>query len=288
MLIKRNLLLFFRDKSNVFFSLFSVFIVIGLYVMFIGGIMEANLNNILGFTSGRVGVAVSSLMLGGLVAITSVSSCLGAIAISIRDREGPAKDFFTSPISRGKITYSYIIGSGGVGLVMTTAALALCLLYIVSRGGNMPTPTDMVLLAITTVLSVLCANAIVFCMASFAQTPNAFSAMGSVVSTLIGFLMGVYIPAGQLPEAVQWVIRVFPMSHAASMYRLILADGELGKLFEEAGAPQEALQEFREFFGVVFYYGGFESSFWLSAAWLAVSTVVFFGISLVFVSRRKG
>ena len=281
MLIKRNLMLFFRDKTNVFFSLLAVFIIIGLYVLFLGSIMENALQADLGLSSDRIGIATSSLMLGGIIAVTSVTSCLGAMAICIADKERAAKDFFTSPISRKKITYGYIIGSGIVGLIMTLFALALCLAYIVARGGNMPNLTDLALLLVTSVLSVLCANAMIFFLTAFTKSQNAFSAFSSVVGTLIGFLMGVYIPIGQLPEAVQWVIKLFPMSHAASMYRQILADNELSALF--AYAPSETLEGFRQFFGVVFVYDSFISGFWFSAACLMVGAVIFYGLSLVVV-----
>jgi len=33
---KRNLLIFFRDKAAVFFSLLAVFLIIGLYALFLG------------------------------------------------------------------------------------------------------------------------------------------------------------------------------------------------------------------------------------------------------------
>ena len=287
MLIRRNLMLFFRDKTNVFFSLMAVLIIIGLYVMFIGNIMEGALTAQLGIYSERTGVAVASLMLSGLVAITSVTSCIGAIGISIVDRERAAKDFFTSPVSRGRITFSYIVGSAGVGMIMTLVALTLCIVYIVSRGASVPGANEWGLLALTTVLSVACANALVFFMASFAQSTHAFSAMSSVVATLIGFLMGVYVPMGNMPETVQRVISIFPMAHAASMYRQILADGELYDLFTGVGASPEALQGFREFFGVIFRFGNLESTFWLSALWLLISTLIFFGLSLVFISKKK-
>ena len=106
-----------------------------------------------------------------------------------------------------------------------------------------------------------------------------------VVGALIGFIMGIFIPIGQLPDPMQWVIRLFPMSHAASMFRQILADGELAALF--ADMPGEALEYFREMFGIVFLYGDRISSFWLSAAVLAATTVVFYALSLAVIARRQ-
>mgnify|MGYP000733120507 CR=1 FL=1 len=38
-LIKRNMLLFFKDKTSVFFSFMAVFVVLGLYVCFLGDMM---------------------------------------------------------------------------------------------------------------------------------------------------------------------------------------------------------------------------------------------------------
>jgi len=285
MLIKRILIVFFRDKSNVFFSLLSVLIIIGLYILFLGGMMENALSLQLGMESDRIGVAVSGIMLGGMVAVTSVSSCMGAMGISIADRERASKDFLTSPISRKKITLGYIIGSSIIGLVMSSVALTLCLIYMASRGGELPGFAEFGMLFITTILSVLCANSMVFLLTAFSKSREAFSAFSSVIGALIGFIMGVYIPIGQLPDSVQWLIRIFPMSHAASMYRQLLADHELQNLF--ANAPAEALYGLREFFGVVFVFGDYTSSFWMSALWLMLSTIVFFAASVVVMSRRR-
>ena len=44
--MKRNLRLFFRDKMSVFFSLLSVFIIIGLYVLFLGDMMTGNMGGL--------------------------------------------------------------------------------------------------------------------------------------------------------------------------------------------------------------------------------------------------
>jgi len=286
MLIKRNLLLFFRDRENVFFSLLAVFIIIGLYVLFLGDIMEQGLRAQLGFDSDKIGVTMASLTLAGMVAVTSVTSSLGSISVGISDKESAAKDFLTSPVSRGKIMFSYMTGSAAVGFIMTLAALVLVLAYIALNGGALPCAVGFARLLLTAVLSVLCGNAIVYFIAVFVKTVNAFSALSTVVGTMIGFLMGIYIPIGQLPGAVQWVIKCFPMTHAASMFRQVLADGELAVLF--AGAPPESLDRFRETFGVVFSYGGFTSSFWFSAAVLAATTAVFYIASLALMKARRG
>jgi len=286
MLVKRIILLFFRDKANVFFSLLAVFIIIGLYILFLGDMMEGMLQHQLGgLMSDKIRVVMASITLAGMVAVTSVTGCMGALGISVDDKEMAAKDFLTSPAPRSKITTGYMLGSATVGFIMTLAALVLSLAYILTRGGSIPGLTDIARLLLTVTLSVLCGNSIVYFLSVFVKTQNAFAAVSTVIGTLIGFLMGIYIPIGQLPDAVQMVIKFFPMSHAASMFRQILVDAELAELF--AQAPPEALQNFREMFGIVLIYGDTSSSFWLSATVLALTSVVFFLLSLMVMRMRR-
>jgi multidrug/hemolysin transport system permease protein len=247
--------------------------------------MEQSLRQSLGFDSDKIGIIMASITLAGMIAVTSVTASLGASGVSIADKEKAAKDFLTSPVSRKKITFSYMISSAAVGLIMTLCALALCVGYVGINGGALPDVTGFVRLLLTAVLSVLCGNSIVFFISVFVKSQNAFAALSTVIGTLIGFLMGIYIPIGQLPDAVQWVIKCFPMTHAASMFKQILADGELSGLF--ANAPPETLEGFRETFGVTFNYGDFVSGFWFSAAVLAVTTAVFYVLSLVVMKVRR-
>ena len=279
MLIKRVLKLFFRDKANVFFSLLAVFIIIGLYVLFLGNLMEQDIRERIGFDSEKAGAVMSAIVLGGMAAVTSVTSSMGALGICVADKKNAAKDFMTSPAPRSKIALGYVVGSGAVGLLMTFVAIVLSLAYIISNGGSVPGASGVARLLLTAVLSVLCGNAIVYFVCIFVGSQNAFSALSTVVGTLIGFLMGIYIPIGSLPDSVQWVIKCFPMSHAASMFRQVLADADLTVLF--AHAPPEALAAFRDNFGIVFKYGSYSSGFWPSAAVLAATAAAFYALSLL-------
>jgi len=286
MLIKRNILLFFRDRASVFFSLLGALLILMLYVLFLGDMLEAGLRAGLGFDSPYIRPAMASIILAGMVAVTSVTSSLGAMEIRVADQEGAGRDFLTSPISRGKLTRSYMLGSAVIGLIMTLLILALSVAYITAMGGAFPGITDWALLVVTVILCVLCANAMMFFVTAFVKSAAAFASLSAVIGALIGFIMGIYIPIGTLPDAVQWIVRLFPMSHAASMFRQILSDAPLQTLF--TGAPPEVLGEFQELYGIVFHYGDFVSGFWFSTAFLAVTTVMFYALSVVVVRRQRG
>jgi multidrug/hemolysin transport system permease protein len=59
---------------------------------------------------------------------------------------------------------------------------------------------------------------------SWFKSINAFSTASSIVGTLIGFITGIYIPIGSVPEAVQMVIKIFPPSHAAVLFRSVMME----------------------------------------------------------------
>jgi multidrug/hemolysin transport system permease protein len=279
MLIKRNILLFFRDKANVFFSLLAVFIIIALYALFLGGVMVDGLAEIPGLTAAgkdKLEVIASGIILSGMVAVTSVTAAQGALGVAVLDKTGAGKDFLTSPVRKEKTVFSYIIGSAFCSGIMTLIALVLTLGYLLILGGELPSAARFGNLAITLILSVLCGNAFVYFISTFIKTPSAFTAFSTVLGTLIGFVMGIYIPIGQLPEGVGWVIKCFPMSHAASMFKLSIIDDEMAAAF-----TPEIADALRETFGIIFTYGDYTSSFWFSALILIISTVVFFGLAVV-------
>ena len=285
MLIKRNILLFFRDRSNVFFSVLSVLIMLALYVLFLRNMMEDGLRMALGFDAPEISVVMGSITFAGIAAVISVTSSLGALRALVDDRGGASKDFLTSPVSSGRLTRSYMLASAVVSLIMTVIALILSVIFIYTRGGSLPDPADWVRLMLTIVLSVLAANSFMFFVTSLLKSSGAFATFSTLLGTLIGFLMGVYMPIAVMPTAVQWLIRLFPMTHAAAMFRQILADGALAELF--ANAPPEALGGFREAYGVVLVYGNFSAGFWGSALALAGSALLFYVLSLAMIKARR-
>jgi len=282
MLIKRNLLLFFRDRANVFFSMLAVIIAIVLYILFLADLMVgAVAGGMTDATPEQVRLIISGMILSGTIAMATISSCLNATARIVIDRDDVAKDFFVSPISRTKLMFGYVISSGMIGFIMSGIALVTTIIYLSISGGALPSLADLGLLLLTLILSVSSANSMMFLIASLVKSRNAFGSLGSLVGTLIGFLTGVYIPIGQLPNGVSWLVRLFPTSHAASMFRQILA----GNALYDLRAPAEFVNEINTFFGVTFDFGAFTTTFLFSAIFLLGSSVVFYIVGLFLVKK---
>ncbi|MBM6994402.1 ABC transporter permease [Paenibacillus sp. DXFW5] len=277
----RNLKIFFRDRAAVLFSLLAVFIILGLYVVFLGDTIANSLPVIEGAS-----VLINSWVLAGILAVTSVTSTMGAFGIMVEDRSRKIlKDFTTSPLRRSRLTGGYILSACSVGVIMSVVTFILGELYILMLDGELLPLLSILKVLGLIVLSVLASSSIVFFITTFLRSQNAFSAASTVIGTLIGFLTGIYVPMGSLPEAVQWVIKIFPISHAGVLIRNVMLEHPMEVSFN--GAPAEALTEFTESMGVVYHFGSYQVESWLSIVILLATTVLFFGLSLLSLSRKS-
>jgi len=284
-LIKRNLWVFFRDRSAVFFSFLSVIIIIALYALFLADTQVKSLVSMVGDIDG-IRFLVDSWIMGGLLAVNTVTVSLGALAVMVQDQENKAmRDFMTAPIRRTTIVLSYIISAIIIGVVITVVGLVVMEIYIVIAGGEMLSMAAMAKTMGVLLLCVINSTAILFFITSFVRSSTAFSTVSTITGTMIGFLAGIYVPIGVLPQGVQYVIEIFPTSHGAVMLRQLFMEAPLAKVFENA--PPEVLEEYNKVFGVQFYVDGEPLSNQLMILYLSVVTIVFILLSIWRVRKMK-
>jgi len=277
---KRNLKLFFRDKASVFFSLLAVFIIIGLYVLFLGNMLTSNME----WMGDSARFVMDSWIMAGLLAVTSLTTTMGAYGIMIEDKTKKVlKDFTASPVRRSALVGGYILSSFIIGVIMSVITFVLAEVYIVAYGGELMNLAGMLRVFLCILLSVLSSSAMVFFMVSFFKSTNAFATASTVIGTLVGFLTGIYIPIGSLPASVQTAIRIFPVSHAGALMRQIMMEAPL----KAAGLPAEAEEGFRLSMGVNYKFGDTILSPAASIVILLATAVVFYALALVNVSRKR-
>ncbi|HHY28783.1 MAG TPA: ABC transporter permease [Desulfitobacterium dehalogenans] len=279
--MQRNLKIFFRDKSAVFFSLLAVFIIIGLYALFLGDVWAEDYSDI-----ENARYLMDSWIMAGLLAVTSVTTTMGALGIMVADKaRNIIKDFQSSPVPRSALAGGYILSAFVVGVIMSVVALILAEIYILDNGGELLTGIRMLQVLALILLSSLASTAILFFLTSLFKSLNAFSTASSIIGTLIGFLTGIYLPVGVLPEAVQYAIKIFPISHAALLFRQLLMEAPLQKAF--AHAPAESLEEFKTMMGVTFRFGDTLLTPQGSILVLLVTAGLFYGLSILNLSRKS-
>ena len=282
-LIKRNLKLFFRDRTSVFFSLLAVFIIIGLYVLFLGNMMVKNFKELLG---DNARFTVDSWVMAGLLSVTSITTTMGAYGIMVEDKTKKiSKDFSSAPLKRSQLAGGYIMSSFIIGMIMSIAALIVAEIYILANGGNLITLVTLLKLFGVMMLSVFAGSSMVFFIVSFFKSNNAFATASTIIGTLLGFLTGIYIPIGSLPSAVQTAIKIFPISHAGALFRQIMMEAPMSIAFKNA--PAQAVASFKQTMGVVFYVGGKELSPLVNILVLVATGIVFYTLAVIRISIKK-
>ena len=266
-LIKRNVMLYFRNKTNLFFSMLSVLIVVAVFAMFLGGFWEDE------------GLRDSWLM-AGVMSMATLTTSLGAFSRMIEDREDKiAKGFFAAPIPRSHVTVGYIISPFIVSTIMTTLTGVAFGAFLLATGGELPSAAGLLHLVGLIILSSLTATPIVCFIVSLLKTVDAFGTISTIIGTLAGFLMGIYMPIGNVPSAVRAVMMLFPPSHSTTLFRQVLMERPMELAFY--GAAIEVVQEFSEELGVVFVIGNFEVTPLLNIAFMIASAILFFLLSVV-------
>ena len=246
----RNLVLFFKDRAAVVLSFLAEFIVVGLYILF----MRDNL--ISGFAGvENVDVLLDAWMIAGLMGITPMTTTMGAYAIMVDDKAKKiARDFMISPMHKSSLFTGYMLSAVIIGFCMSLLLLGVSVAYMYMWHDANLLVVDMAdLLYVVGVNTVASASLVLF-IVSFIKTSNALAGCCTILGALIGFLTGIYLPIGSLPEGVGTLVKCFPVSHGVAIFRRILTEPFLADCF--GSAQSEATVQFAKYMGVWYYFDG--------------------------------
>ena len=279
--VSRNLKVFFRDKTAVFFSLLAVLIVLGLYIFFLGDVWIDSFPNIKGVKN-----LMNCWIIAGLIGVTSVTANMGAFGTMIEDKsKNKIKDFYVSPIKKSKIVGGYIISSFIVGSMMSVLTLIISQIYLAYSGVDVLNFKELIEVFLVILITSLSNSAMILFIVSLFNSEKAFSTASTIVGTLIGFITGIYLPISMLPDSVQIIVKLFPTSHGISILRQIFMKKQMDISF--ADIPTNYIDEFKESMGVIYYINDKLISNTTSIFILIVSTIIFFSLAVLVLYRKK-
>lgn len=278
-LARRNVLCYFRDRASVVFSLMAVIIVVMLYLLFLRNMLVESYPDMEGMPQ-----LIDAWVLAGILGIVPVTTSAGSLQTMVEDRaSGRIRDILVTPMTSAQIAGGYIISTFIVGLVMSTITLAVCVAYLAATGCPL-SASGVIISAVLLVPSSLSGSIVVYAMTSFLRSTGAFSGFFTVVSVLIGFLAGIYMPMGTMPAAMQTIGTLVPASHMAALFRDSLAGDALDGVF--AGAPAETMDSFRAEMGFDLSLGGLQFDAGTSMLYVLGITALFFVIAVMGLRRR--
>jgi len=216
-MVKRNIKLYYRKKSNVFFSMLAVLILIGLHFIVFRSVFTDNwvaiLADVPGFAIDRADLAwlTDTLMFAAVLPIGAVTIALTTLGQMVADREtGVFSDFMTSPLPRNRLLVSYLISSLIVSATMLLGFLLFFEIYYVLMYGIGFTIGQAAHIILVIFGSLVFANVFMLLLISFFKSMQSLSAVGTIVGTLIGFLSGAYVMVGMFGDVVRNIFGLLP------------------------------------------------------------------------------
>ncbi len=223
-LIKRNTVLFFKDKGMFFTALITPLILLVLYATFLGNVYEDSFKTVVE----AAGLTIDQKLLSGCVAGQLMSSLLAVSCItvafcsnllSVQDKvSGARADLTVSPVKLAVLSVSYFVATLISTLIICFVALVACLIYVRFAGWYLTT-RDVLYLILDVFFLSLFGTAFSSVVNHFLKSQGQISAVGSIVSSCYGFICGAYMPISSFGEGLQKVLSFVPCTYATSLLR---------------------------------------------------------------------
>lgn len=227
-MIDRDLRLYFRNYSGVFFSLLGALISFVLYLLFLKRSMQSEWARVPQATQ-----LLDTWLIGGTLAITGITTTLGGLSQLVIDREKHiGQDLRLTDAGPWRLQVSYLLSAGCIGILMQLAMLGIMWGYFHVTDQLVITGTQLAHVLGLIVVSSLLATVVNAIVVQSVQSLATLTKLASVIGTAAGFLVGTYIPIGVIPNAAQTLVKLTPGSYVAALYRQFLMTDRLKTAFK--------------------------------------------------------
>lgn len=229
-LTKRNLLVFFKDRTMVFFSMLTPIIIFFLYLLFLRGTYLSSLEQHaeqlidLGLvTSGDLGALANCLLLTGIMGSALITVPYNCLITLVNDREnGVDVDITATPASRLQIILSYFTASALSAIFMTSVILTAGLIVLQFLHPTYVTAGNILLLFGAMILGAISSTAIFMTFLLFIKSSAASGAFMGILSAASGFLIGAYIPISDFTTEIETICNLLPATGITILIRRFL------------------------------------------------------------------
>ncbi|HHT55381.1 MAG TPA: ABC transporter permease [Acholeplasma sp.] len=292
-LTKRNMLIFFKNKTTIFFSLIAPVLILLIYILFLSDfqvnmIMDSFEN--INLNKSEIKSIVNSWVISGIIGISILTVALNTMFITISDRETKVfNDFQASPVNIINLTLSYFISAVIITFIISLMFAIVGTTYLLSTGGSMFLFSFVEILKLLGIILISSLSAVIILMfiTSFFKKTSTAASFTGIFTALIGFLVGAYLPSSILPKRVQNVANLVPGTHSTSLFRQLYLD----KVFNNSNIIDKVSSEFIDSIKTQYSYNlivfNYEFNTITMLLYLLLSIIVFFVIYLLISNYRK-
>ena len=290
-LIKRNTKLFFKDKGLFFTSLITPLILLVLYVTFLGNVYRDSFE--MAFPEGMeipnklLDAAVGGQLISSLLAVCCVTVAFCSNMLMVQDKaNGARKDLTITPVKSTTMALGYYIATMISTLLICLVATGAGFLYLGKVGWYL-SGKDVLLILSDVFLLVMFGVALYSIINFFLSTQGQISAVGSIVSSMYGFICGAYMPISQFSKGLQNTLAFLPGTYATSLLRNHALQGVFAEMKAD-GYPKEIIDVLRDVIDCNVYF--FDDKVELSTMYLILggSVAMLVGVYVIMnIANRK-
>ncbi|MCK8474981.1 ABC transporter permease [Lactiplantibacillus plantarum] len=233
-LIKRNYLLYFRNRSGVLLSLLSAAISFILYLVFLKQGMHRDWAQL-----PQANQLLDNWLISGTLALTGITTTLAGLNQLVWDRERQIQtDLLLTDAGPLQLQVSYLVSAIIVGIVMQLLMFFGMWGYFNAADGLTISGSELLAVFGLIVVSAAFATLVNAVILKRVRAVDNLGKIATILGTAAGFLVGIYIPVGSLPSFAQTLVKLTPGSYVASLYRQALMSDTLNHVFNHQMTAQ--------------------------------------------------
>ena len=244
----RNIKVYFSDKGMFFTSLITPAILLVLYSTFLANVYKDSfiiaIPDSIEISSKLLNGLVSGQLVGSLLSVSCITVAFCSNMLMVQDKaNGNIKDLIITPTDKKTLAISYFLASFISTLIVNLFALGLCLIYIAINGWFMNI-IDILLIMLNVIGLTLFGCILSSLINSFLSTQGQISAVGSIVSSMYGFIAGAYMPMSQFGAGLRNALLFLPTTYATALMKNSVMEStfrELAKII-----PNNAINSLKE------------------------------------------
>ena len=233
-LIKRNYLLYFRNRSGVLLSLLSAAISFILYLVFLKQGMHRDWAQL-----PQANQLLDNWLISGTLALTGITTTLAGLNQLVWDWERQIQtDLLLTDAGPLQLQVSYLVSATIVGIVMQLLMFFGMWGYFNAADGLTISGSELLAVFGLIVVSAAFATLVNAVILKRVRAVDNLGKIATILGTAAGFLVGIYIPVGSLPSFAQTLVKLTPGSYVASLYRQALMSDTLNHVFNHQMTAQ--------------------------------------------------
>lgn len=221
-------------------------------------------------------------IMGGVLAVTAITTSWAALSRIVSDKEQSVwDDLLLTDVSPLSLTIGYFLSGTLISLIMQGLVFVIMFTYFSWQDQLEWQVNFLPELAFIALLASLQASLFATIILQFVHSSEVESRLSTIIGTASGFLVGVYMPIGVLPDFAQTLVKLTPATYIASLYRQVM----MKELLVDLGM---ANADFKTFMGIGLKWDKLTTiSQDYHIVFMTIIGMLFFLVFLIVIRREK-